>query len=325
VGEVGYFLSSEEFGPAELVRNAARAEQAGFRSALISDHYHPWIDKQGHSPFVWSVIGGIAQVSETLTLGTGVTCPIIRTHPAIIAQAAATAACMMPGRFFLGVGAGENLNEHITGQRWPEPEVRLQMLEEAVEVMRLLWEGGSQSHHGRYFNVENARVYDLPDSLPPIVMAAGGSSSAELAGSIADGLITTSPSPELVERFRSEGSRDRPVYGKISVCWAETEGEARRTAYEYWPTSALSGVNWELPLPENFEAAAKIVREEDVAKEVVCGADPGVHKAKLEEYFEAGYDRVYVHQVGPDQEGFFRFYEREVLPSLAPAREGAAV
>jgi G6PDH family F420-dependent oxidoreductase len=325
LGEVGYFLSSEEFGPGELVRNAARAEETGFGSAMISDHYHPWIDKQGHSPFVWSVIGAIAQATSRITLGTGVTCPIIRTHPAIIAQAAATTACMMPGRFFLGVGSGENLNEHITGERWPPGEVRLDMLEEAVAIIRLLWEGGNQSHRDTFFALENARVYDLPEELPDIFMASAGNVSARLAGRIADGLITTMPDPELAEEFRSAGSRHRPCYGKISVCWHESEEEARKVAYEYWPTSALSGVNADLPLPENFQEAAGIVREEDVAKEIVCGSNPRRHVDKIEEYFEAGYERVYVHQVGPDQEGFFRFYEREVLPLISRTKEEAAV
>jgi G6PDH family F420-dependent oxidoreductase len=231
---------------------------------------------------------------------------------------------MMPGRFFLGVGAGENLNEHITGARWPSPEVRLEMLKEAVGVIRLLWEGGEQSHHGEYYTVENARVYDLPDELPPIVMAAGGKTSASVAGEIADGLITTSPDAELVDEFRAAGSRDRPCYGKISVCWHESEAEARQIAHEYWPTSALSGVNWELPLPKNFEDAAGIVTEDDVAKEVICGNDPQRHVEKIREYFEAGYNRVYVHQAGPDQKSFFRFYEREVLPALTPATAVAA-
>jgi G6PDH family F420-dependent oxidoreductase len=230
---------------------------------------------------------------------------------------------MMPGRFFLGVGAGENLNEHITGQRWPPPEVRLEMLEEAVTVIKTLWEGGSQSHHGRYYTVENARVYDLPDGRIPLYMAAGGETSATLAGKIADGLITTSPSPELMREFRAGGDGGRPVYGKISVCYHEDEAEARRIAHEYWPTSALSGVNWELPLPQNFRDAVLVVREEDVAKEVICGPDARRHVGKIEEYFEAGYDCVFVHQVGPEQEAFFRFYELDVLPALSRQKAGA--
>ena len=171
--EIGYALSSEEHAPADLVRYARLAEERGFTYALISDHFHPWTDRQGQSPFVWSVIGAIAEATERLRLGTGVTCPTIRIHPAIIAQAAATAAALMPGRFFLGVGTGENLNEHILGDRWPEGRVRLEMLEEAIEVIRLLWQGGYQSHHGTHYTVEQARLYTLPDEPPPIMVAAG--------------------------------------------------------------------------------------------------------------------------------------------------------
>jgi coenzyme F420-dependent glucose-6-phosphate dehydrogenase len=208
--EIGYALSSEEHSPNDLVRYARRAEEAGFTFALISDHYHPWIDRQGHSSFVWNVIGAIAQATERLRLGTGVTCPTIRIHPAIVAQAAATSAVMMPGRFFLGVGSGENLNEHILGGYWPSAEVRLEMLEEAVEVIRLLWQGGSQSHRGRYFTVENARVYTLPDELPPLVVAASGQRAAELTGRIGDGLISTSPDSELPSSFRQAGGAGKP-------------------------------------------------------------------------------------------------------------------
>src|SRR5918996_3866961 len=189
--ECGYALSSEEHLPLDLVRYARRAEEAGLPFALVSDHFHPWIDRQGESPFVWSVIGGIAVETETLRLGTGVTCPTIRTHPAIIAQAAATSAAMMPGRFFLGVGTGENLNEHILGDRWPPSDIRREMLEEAVDVMRSLWEGGSQSHYGDYYVVENARLYTLPEEPPPILVAASGPRAAELAGRIGDGFVGT--------------------------------------------------------------------------------------------------------------------------------------
>jgi coenzyme F420-dependent glucose-6-phosphate dehydrogenase len=313
VPELGYQLSSEEHGPRELVRYARRAEEAGFTHALISDHFHPWVDRQGQSPFVWAVIGGIAQATERLQLGTGVTCPTVRIHPAIIAQAAATAAAMMPGRFFLGLGTGENLNEHITGQRWPTGAVRLAMLEEAIDVIRLLWRGGFRTHHGRYFTVEAARIYTLPDELPPIVVAAAKPGAAELAGRKADRFIATSP--ELLERFDSAGGAGKPRYGGIVVCWAETEAEGRRIAHEWWPNSALKGdLSWELPLPAHFEEASQIVTEEDIGQVVVCGPDPDAHAAKIEEYVEAGFSHIYVHQIGSDQQGFFAFYEREILP-----------
>lgn len=311
---IGYSLSSEEFGPRELVALARRAEECGFEYALISDHFHPWTSRQGQSPFVWSVIGGIAQATERLELGTGVTCPTMRIHPAIVAHAAATAAAMMPGRFFLGVGAGENLNEHVLGEKWPPPPVRLEMLEEAIEVMRLLWQGGRRSHRGRYFTVEDARLYTLPEEPPRIVMAAGGKRATELAGRVADGLCAISPDPDLVARFRSGGADRRPCYGQLTVCYAPTVEEARRAAHEWWPNAAVGDLAWELRDPRQFELAAELVTEDDVASAVLCSPDPDEHAARIQEFADAGFDHVYVHQVGPDQEGFFRFYEREILP-----------
>jgi G6PDH family F420-dependent oxidoreductase len=315
--KIGYKLCGEEQSPQELVDCARRAEAVGFDFAMISDHYHPWIDAQGQSSFVWSVLGGLSQVTGRITIGTAVTCPTMRIHPAIIAQAAATVAAMLPGRFILGVGSGENLNEHILGDHWPEIDVRHEMLEEAVEVIRLLWQGGQQSHYGDYYTVENARIYTLPDEPPPIIVAAGGSKAAELAGRIGDGLVATSPNKELKREFEKAGGNGKPCYAEVTVCWAKEESEARRTAHEYWPTAALTGeLSQVLPVPAHFEQAAKLVKEEDVAKEIVCGPDQERYLAKINQYVEAGYDRVWLHQVGPDQEGFFRFFEKEVLPKL---------
>lgn len=315
--EIGYALSSEEHNPNDLVKYAWRAEEAGFTFALISDHYHPWIDRQGNAPFVWSVIGGIAQVTKKLRLGTGVTCPTIRIHPAIIAQAAATAGAMMPGRFFLGVGTGENLNEHILGDHWPPFEIRLDMLEEAVEIIRLLWEGGSENYWGQYYTVENARIYTLPDELPEIMVAASGSHAAELAGMIGDGLINVAPSGEIIETFESNGGGGKPRIGQLTVCWAGSEKEASSTAHEWWPNMAIKGgVMTELPTPTHFEQASALAREEDIAKLIPHGPDPRQHIAEIEKFIEAGYDHVYIHQIGPDQEGFFRFYEKEILPKF---------
>lgn len=315
--EIGYALSSEEHTPNDLVRHARLAEEAGFSFALISDHFHPWVDQQGNSPFVWSVIGAIAHATTRLRLGTGVTCPTIRIHPAIVAQAAATAAAMMPGRFFLGVGSGENLNEHILGGRWPAADERHEMLQEAVEVIRLLWQGGSQSHRGRYYTVENARVYTLPTEPPPIMVAASGPRAADLAGQIGDGLISTAADREVVERFRAAGGGAKPLYGQFTVCWASSEAQARRTAYQWWPNAAIAGeLSQELPLPAHFEQAAGMVGEADVAKTVICGPDPAPYLAKIREFAAAGFDHVYLHQVGPDQQGFFSFYQKEILPKL---------
>jgi coenzyme F420-dependent glucose-6-phosphate dehydrogenase len=315
--QLGYSLSSEEFPPNDLVRYAQRAEEAGFAFAMVSDHFHPWIDRQGQSPFVWNVVGGVAQATRRLRLATGVTCPIIRLHPAIIAQAAATAAAMMPGRFCLGVGTGENLNEHITGHHWPAHDMRLAMLEEAVAVIRCLWQGGSQTYRGRYYTVENARLYTLPDELPPLLVAASGPPAAEAAGRIGDGFISTVPQASILEHFDAGGGTGKPRYVQISVCWARDEASARHTAYQYWPNAAIRGeLSQELPTPAHFEQAAQMVREDDVAEVIVCGPDPARHIEKIQQCVDAGYDHVYVHQVGPDQEGFFGFYQQEILPKF---------
>lgn len=314
---LGYALSSEEHAPNDLVRHARSAEQAGFDFALISDHFHPWVSRQGHSPFVWAVIGGIAQATQRLQLGTGVTCPIMRIHPAIIAQAAATAAAMMPGRFFLGVGTGENLNEHILGERWPPHDLRLAMLEEAIALMRLLWSGGEQTHRGTYYTVENARLFTLPEQLPPIIVAASGVRTARSAGRVAEGLIATKPDSELVQEFREAGGGSRPCYGQLTVCWDASEKRARQIAHEGWPTAGLAGeLSQELATPGHFEAAVELVTEDQVARRVVCGPDPQRHLAAIGAYLDAGYDSIYIHQVGPDQEGFLEFYRREILPKL---------
>ena len=317
MAEIGYALSSEEHRPSDLVANARAAEEAGFSFALISDHFHPWTDAQGQSGFVWSVIGGIAQATERLRLGTGVTCPTMRIHPAIIAHAAATCAALMPGRFFLGVGTGENLNEHILGEHWPAPDERLEMLEEAIEVIRLLWQGGEQTFRGEYYTVESARIYSLPEELPPIAVAAGKPLAAELAGRAGDAFVGTSPQAELIERFEQAGGRGKPRYGQITACWAQDEQEARRTAFEIWPNAAIKGdLSQELPLPAHFEQAAQMVTEDDVAETVVCGPDPEPYLEQIRQYADAGYDHIYLHQIGPDQQGFFRLYERELRPRL---------
>lgn len=313
--EIGYALSSEEHPPVNLVRNARRAEEVGFSFALISDHFHPWIDQQGHAPFVWSVIGAIANATNRLRLGTGVTSPIMRIHPAIIAQAAATSAALMPGRFFLGLGTGEALNEHITGEQWPIASVRQDRLIEAVDIIRRLWSGKQVSYWGEFFAVENARIYTLPNPLPPIYIAASGEESAKIAAQIGDGFITTKASSELLQQFEQNGGASKPKIGQVKVCWAETEAEALQTVSTYWPTELVPGtLHSDLPTPAHFEDVVKLIEKKDLGETIVLGPDPKRHIDKIQKFIKMGIDQVYIHQIGPDQEGFFRFYQNEILP-----------
>lgn len=315
--ELGYALSSEEHGPNQLAANAARAEDVGFEFALVSDHYHPWVEQQGEAPFVWTTLGGIARETDDLRVGTGVTCPTMRIHPAIIAQAAATTGAMFDGRFFLGVGTGERLNEHVLGDRWPPHHVRLEMLEEALAVMRELWTGEMHSHDGEHYTVENAQLFTLPEEPPDVAVAASGTEMASAAGRLGDALVSTAPSEDVVESFADADGADAPRYGQATVCWAETADEARETVREWWPNSALPGeLGQELATPTHFEQATELVSEDDAVEHIPCGPDPDRHVEAIEQFADAGFDHVYLHQVGPDQEGFFRFYEEEVLPAF---------
>ena len=313
--DIGLNLASEAHGPNELIDYAGRAEDAGFDFAVVSDHFHPWIGKQGDSPLVWSTLGGIARETETLRVGTAVTCPTVRTHPAVVAQASATAAAMLDGRFFLGVGTGENLNEHVTGERWPEHEVRLEMLEEAVDVIRELWTGENVSHHGEHYTVENAKLFTLPEESPDVIVSGLGPKTAAAAGEFGDGYIATSAEENLLQRFADAGGSG-PRYGGARVSWAESEDEARTNVYEWWPNSALKGVARQLPTPKHFERAVQTVSEEDVAAGVVTGNDPQAYLDRIRQYVDAGFDHVYLHQAGPNQEEFIDFAERELLPEI---------
>jgi G6PDH family F420-dependent oxidoreductase len=318
---IGLHLSAEEHPPDFLVATARRAEEAGFAFVTISDHFHPWTRRQGQSPFVWAVIGAIAQVTERIGVGTAVTCPTIRTHPAIVAQAAATAAAMLPDRFFFGVGTGERLNECVLGDPWPSAPVRREMLEEAIEIIRALWTGEMvRAHQGPHYTVEDARVFTRPAAPPPIVVSGLGPLSAELAGRIGDGYMNVRPEAELVEAFRRAGGDGKPCYGKLNVCVAADEAQARRIAYETWPTTGLRGeMGQQLATPEHYEQATAPVREEDVARGTLCSADPEQHLAALNRFREAGFDHVYVHQFGRDQERLIALYEKDILPQLTAA------
>jgi G6PDH family F420-dependent oxidoreductase len=313
---IGYFLSCEEFGPAELIEQAKLAEEAGFDALWISDHFHPWTDSQGESPFVWSVIGALSQVSR-LPVTTAVTCPTVRIHPALVAQAAATSAVLHEGRFVLGVGSGEALNEHILGDPWPSAKVRLEMLEEAVEVMRELWTGDFVNHYGEHYIVENARIYTLPDEPPKVYVSGFGPQSIDLAARIGDGYVSTKPAADDVARFRERGGGDKPCQGGFKACYAPTEDEAVRIAHEKWPTVGLPGeLSQVLPSPKHFEQAASLVTEDHIRQAFACGPDAGRQVEMINKYQEAGFDEVYVANSGPYQREFFDLYAREVLSKV---------
>lgn len=315
MARVGISLSSEEHGPRALVHYAQMAESFGFHDVIVSDHFHPWINEQGESPFVWSVVGGIAATTD-LRVGTAVTCPTIRTHPAIIAQAAATAQLMLRGNFFLGVGSGENLNEHILGDRWPPTDVRLSMLEDAVALIRRLWEGDTISYEGPHYRVENARIYSLSHQPPPIFVSGFGPKAMAVAAHIGDGYVNTGPDPSAIERYHQEGGNGTTI-AALKCCWNEDETQARKLVHRLWPNLGLPGeLAQVLPTPEHFEQAAELVDEETAVGSLPCGPDPEVHAQSVRQSMEAGYDEVYLHQIGDDQEGFLRFYQSEVIPRL---------
>ncbi|MEU6804708.1 LLM class F420-dependent oxidoreductase [Streptomyces neyagawaensis] len=314
--EFGYFLATEEFGPADLIEQARMAEQAGFDCLWISDHYHPWNDEQGQSPFVWSVIGALSE-AVSLPVETAVTCPTVRIHPAVVAQAAATSAVMTGGRFRLGLGSGEALNEHILGTHWPPANVRLEMLEESIQIMRRLFTGEEVTHHGPHYTVENARLYTVPDEPVPIDISGFGPKAAGLAARVGDGFITMGPDEEMVTQYRKGGGGGKLVSGGTKVCWGQDREEAVRTAHRLWPNQYLPGEMGQiLPTPRHFEQLGPLVTEETVGENTVCGDDVDEHVGELRTFVEAGFDRVYVGQIGPDQRGFFDFYRTKVLPQL---------
>ncbi|MBV9951506.1 MAG: TIGR03557 family F420-dependent LLM class oxidoreductase [Acidimicrobiia bacterium] len=311
----GYFLSSEEHGPKALVHQAQLAESAGFSSVFISDHFHPWLDEQGESPFVWSVIGAIG-ATTALEVTTGVTCPTIRTHPAVIAQAAASSSLLLDGRFRLGVGTGENLNEHILGDRWPSPDERLDLLVEAIEVMRQLWTGKLISHRGARYMVDRARLYSAPEQPIPVLMSAFGTKAAEIAADVADGFVTTTPDDEVLSTYRKNGGK-APLIGAVKVCWDRDEGTAVERAHRLWRNSAVPGsLAQELATPAMFDEASELVDHDTVKEQFACGPDAQRHVEAIRPYIEAGFDEIFISQMGDDQQGFFDFFREEVEPRL---------
>jgi G6PDH family F420-dependent oxidoreductase len=314
--KLGYKLMTEQHGPADLVRNAKRAEQAGFDFAAISDHYFPWLEEQGHAPFAWSVLGAVAEATEHLGLMTAVTCPIMRYHPAIIAQAAATMGLLADGRFTLGLGAGERLNEHVVGAGWPGLVERHERLSEALDIIQGLLAGKLTTYRGEHFQLDHAKLFDRPKRKPPVIVAAGGPEAGRLAGEKADGLIVTEPEKELVKAFAAASGKG-PRYAEVAMCCAANEEEARNTAHRYhrwslagWPVLA------ELPHEEAFAAASKHVSVETVGKEISCGPSADRHLEAIHEFTAIGCDHIVLTQIGPDQDFFFELFERKLAPAL---------
>jgi G6PDH family F420-dependent oxidoreductase len=318
MAKFGYKLMTEEHGPAALISNACRAEAAGFDFLSISDHFHPWLKAQGHAPFAWSVLGAIAQATSRIGIATGLTCPILRYHPAIIAQAAATIAVLSEDRFTLAVGAGERLNEHVTGVRWPSIPERHEMLGEAIDICRILWKGGVHSWKGHHFVLDHAELYDLPERPIEVVVGVSGEASVALAAEKGDGIMTTEPNPDLVTGFRSKGRADGPCYAEAVLAYAPTEEEGLKTAHERFRFSVLGwAVNSELPSVKGFEAATAFVRPDDLKGSIATGPDVEAHVALIRKYVEAGYDHVVLTCPGPHQEQFIDFFQNELRDPLS--------
>lgn len=313
----GYKLMTEEHGPKALVTNSVAAERAGFEFVSISDHFHPWLEAQGHAPFAWSVLGAIAHATDRIGITTGLTCPIIRYHPAIIAQAAATIAVMSDNRFSLAVGAGERLNEHVTGQLWPSTPIRHEMIGEAIDIFRLLWDGKVHSYEGAFFDVDHAQLYDVPDQPITITLGVSGDKSIALAAEKADGIMATSPEQEIVQSYKEQAGGGGPVYGEVTLAWAPTEEQGRKIAHERFRFSAFDwSVNSELRDVAGFEAATQYVRSEDLEEKIPAGPDAQVHLKAIQTYLDAGFDHLVLTCPGDDQAGFIAFAEKELLPKL---------
>jgi len=311
--KLGYKLMSEEHGPKDLVKNAQRAEEAGFDFAAISDHFSPWLEEQGHSPLAWSVLGAIAQATTRLGLMTAVTCPTMRYHPAIVAQAAATLGILSDDRFTLGLGSGERLNEHVIGTGWPGIAERHERFCEAIDIIQGLLTGELNNYRGKHLQLENAKLYDRPKTKPPIVIAAGGPQAAKLAGEKGDGLMATEPRKDLVDAYGGKG----PRYCEVAMCWEKTEEKARQTAHKYFRWSVTGWpVQAELPDTKGFEAASKHVSLETVAEKISCGPSAEKHLEAVGKFVKAGFDHIVLVQIGPNQAGFLDVFQHELEPAL---------
>jgi G6PDH family F420-dependent oxidoreductase len=320
--EIGYTLMTEQSGPTDLVRYAAAAEQAGFAFEVSSDHYFPWLDAQGHAPFAWSVLGAVAQATEQIELMTFVTCPTFRYHPAVVAQQAATMGLLSGDRFTLGLGSGENLNEHVVGMGWPSVTVRQEMLVEALEIINALFDGGYVTVHGEHYQVEAAKLWDLPDMPVPIAVAVSGRKSCELFAPLADHMIAVQPQGVLGSMWdaaRPDVGPSRRI-GQLPICFDADRDAAVARAHDQFRWFAGGWqVNAELPSTSGFAAATKYVRPEDVARNISCGPDVAAHVAAVRPFAEAGFTDLALVQIGGDpdhQEPFFDYAREDLLPAL---------
>ncbi|OLR92700.1 TIGR03557 family F420-dependent LLM class oxidoreductase [Actinokineospora bangkokensis] len=325
----GYTLMTEQAGPRELVGHAAAAEAAGFDFEVISDHFSPWLASQGHAPNAWATLGAVSQATSAVELMTYVTCPIMRYHPAVVAQQAATVGLLSGGRFTLGLGAGENLNEHVVGRGWPPVNVRHEMLVEALGIIRGLFDGGDVNTAGKHFRVDSAKLWDLPEQRVPIGVAVSGKQSIEAFAPLAEHMITTEPEADLVSGWDAASPRaagDTRKIGQIPICWDPSTDAAVERAHDQFRWFAGGWkVNAELPGPAGFAGATQFVRPEDVASSIPCGPDvEGIVKA-VSAFWQAGFTDIALVQIGGDhQDAFFPFAERELLPALREASSKAA-
>lgn len=316
--QYGYTLMTEQSGPHDLVRYARAAEQAGFDFEVMSDHFSPWLDSMGHAPNAWATLGAVAQATERVELMTYVTCPIMRYHPAVVAQQAATVGLLSDGRFLLGLGAGENLNEHVVGRGWPPANVRHEMFTEAVHIIRELFGGKYVNFAGEHFRVDSAKLWDVGDTPPPIGIAISGEQSAELAGDHADAMIAVEPEADLVQLFDKHGGKGKRRIGQVPISWDPSKDAAVKRAHELfrWFGGGWK-VNAELPGTAAFAAASQFVRPEDVADSIPCGPDVAAHVEAVREFEKAGFTDVAVVQVGGEnQPEFLEWAEQELLPAL---------
>ncbi len=325
MGYIGYAASFEQFHPTDLLTYSQQAEQSGFSVVSASDHFHPWVPSQGQSAFVWSWMGALGATTK-LRFGTGVTPPGYRYHPAVLAQAAATLEAMFPGRFFLGLGAGEALNEHIIGEYWPEAPARLSRLAESIDIINRLFTGKNIKHQGEHFRVESAKLYTLPDPPPPIYVATSGPIMAARTGKLTDGIITVGAADEkvkmLMERFDKgarEAGKDPSKMAKIiqvKVSYAPTDEEAIDSAVKDWPNGGMNFPKADIRTPEDFEAMAKLVRPENFKNRVLTTADLDKHTEYVQHWIDLGFQEVHIHNVNRSQEAFIDAYGKHVLPNL---------